>query len=66
MKRILSIICCIVCINSFSQSPINAEAGTPKTSGERVLIKAIAAIVNPEGNKKTPVKTTCVYSLECL
>ena len=43
-------------MHSFSQpSPEPVNRG-PKAGDEKVLIKALAVIVNPEGNKRTPVK----------
>ena len=66
MKKLLSVFCSALCIHSISQSPIEITSGSPKTSGEKVLMKAIAVIVNPEANKKTPVKTATVFSIESL
>ncbi|MFL5773595.1 MAG: hypothetical protein ACJ75F_10580 [Flavisolibacter sp.] len=56
MKKLLSIVCCVLYMHSFSQpSPEPVNRG-PKTGDEKVLIKALATIVNPEGNKRTPSK----------
>jgi len=66
MKKLLSVFCSVLCIHSISQSPIEVSTGSPKTSGEKVLMKAIAVIVNPEANKKTPVKTATISSTESL
>jgi hypothetical protein len=38
---------------------------SPKTFGEKVLIKALAVIVNPEGNKKPPARKIHLSSNEC-
>ena len=62
MKKLLSIGCCILYAHSFSKVPI--ESTTPKASDAKVLIKAIAVIMNPEGNKKTPIKTVNIYFSE--
>jgi len=65
MKKLLSGICCVLYLNSFSQTPVDAGANAQKTSGEKVLVKAIAVIVNPEGNKKAPPKTVKLHASEC-
>jgi len=65
MKELVSMICCVLCMRSISQPPIDAEANAQKASGEKVLIKALAVIVNPESNKKVPGKTVNIYSSEC-
>jgi hypothetical protein len=64
MKKMLSVFCSVLCIHSISQ-PIDVSSSSQKTSGEKVLMKAIAGIVNPEGNKKAPVKTTNISPVEC-
>lgn|GEM_PF-1190199 len=65
MKKLLSFICCIVYFNSFSQTALDTGKNPQKALGEKVLIKAIAVIVNPEGNKKAPVKQIYLSSKEC-
>jgi hypothetical protein len=65
MKKLLSIICSVLCIHSIFQSP-DINANTTKISGEKVLMKAIAGIVNPQGNKKAPAKITTLSSIESL
>jgi hypothetical protein len=37
---------------------------SPTTSGEKVLVKALTAIVNREGNKKQPLRKINVSSFE--
>ena len=64
MKKMLSIICSILCIHSISQSPSDISTNSSKASGEKILMKAIAGIVNPNGNKKIPVKTIQLSSIE--
>ena len=62
MKQLLSVVCCVLYAHSFSKVPI--ESSTPKASDAKVLIKAIALIMNPEGNKKSPIKTTTIFNSE--
>ena len=63
MKKLLSIACCVLYAHSFSKAPTDSA---PKTTDAKVLIKAIAVIMNPEGNKKAPIKTVTIYSSESL
>jgi hypothetical protein len=65
MKKLLSVFCSVLCIHSISQSPVDTGINPQKTSGEKILMKAIASYVNPEGNKKAPAKTTSVSLVEC-
>ena len=65
MKKLVTIICCVLHMRSFSQSPIDTPNSSPKAAGEKLLIKAIAGIVNPNGNKKSPVKTVTLSAAEC-
>jgi hypothetical protein len=44
-------------MHSFTQAPVETGAGSTKATGEKVLVKAISIIVNPEGSKKAPAKT---------
>ena len=64
MKKLLALICCVLCLHSFSQSPIETEQTSKKLSGEKVLIKMITVIVNPHANKKLPVRTMNHYSCD--
>ena len=66
MKKLLAVFCSVLCIHSISQSPIEAVTNSQKTSGEKVLMKAIAVIVNPQANKKAPAKIAAVSSTESL
>jgi hypothetical protein len=43
-------------MHSFSQPSIESKNNGQKPADEKVLIKALAVIVNPEGNKRTPSK----------
>jgi hypothetical protein len=51
-------------MHSIAQSPVDVKITSPKTSGEKVLVKALTAIVNREGNKKTPLRTLSLSSFE--
>jgi hypothetical protein len=64
MKKLLSVFCSVLCIHSISQSPLDAEL-TQKASGEKVLMKAISVIVNPNGSRKAPVKIITPCPVEC-
>ena len=48
------------------QTPAEVGGNSSKTSGEKNLMKALAVIVNPEANKKAPVKTISITSTESL
>ncbi|HET9824400.1 MAG TPA: hypothetical protein VFP87_03645 [Chitinophagaceae bacterium] len=63
MKKLLSISCCVMymhCIGSASEVTIASS----KALGEKVLVKALAAIVNREGKKKIPFRRTNLCSSE--
>ena len=63
MKKLLAAGCTILALQSFSQiAPLN-EA-TELQNGRRVLIKAIAVIVNSENNRKVPPKRIYLPNLE--
>jgi hypothetical protein len=47
-----------------SQAPLDIAVSSTKTSGEKVLVKALTAIVNREGNKKTPQRRISLSSFE--
>jgi len=64
MKKLLSAYCSVLCFQSISQPPIETGSNSQKASGEKVLMKAIAVFVNPESNKKAPVKTVTIFSVE--
>jgi hypothetical protein len=65
MKKLFASISCILFLRSFSQASVNQVANPEKAAGQKVLIKAIALIVNTEANKKAPAKTTHVFSSDC-
>jgi len=56
MKKLLSVFCCLLYIHSISQPSKGAIITRSATSGEKVLVKALTAIVNREGNKKKPLR----------
>ena len=60
MKKLLSVSCLYLYGHSFSQ----VEISSTKASGEKVLMRAIAIIVNPESNKKAPQKPAYLSSKE--
>jgi hypothetical protein len=48
-----------------SQTPLDLAMNTPKTaSGEKVLVKALTAIVNREGNKRKPLRNIDLSTFE--
>jgi len=52
MKKLLSTFCLVLCIHTFGKAPSEATKTSLKASGEKVLVKALTALVNREGNKK--------------
>jgi len=62
MKKLLSVFCFYLYVHSIAQTPIVVT--TPKTSGEKVLVKALTALVNREGNKRTPQRKMNLSSFE--
>lgn len=64
MKKLLSVFCCLLYLHTMSQSPLDIKVTSPKTSGEKVLVKALTAIMNREGNKKVPFKRVNMFSSE--
>jgi hypothetical protein len=64
MKKLLAAGCCVLFIHNFSQVSVGNELLEQKAAGQKVLIKAITAIVNTEGNKKAPQKRVCITSAE--
>jgi hypothetical protein len=56
MKKILSVFCCVLYMHSISNATPDMKAIPKRISGEKVLVKALAAIVNREGKKKTPLR----------
>ena len=61
----MSVFCCYLYIHCMSQTPIDLALTLPKNaSGEKVLVKALTAIVNREGNKKRPMQKINLASFE--
>jgi hypothetical protein len=63
MKKLLSISCCVLYLQSLSQ-PAPLDLRATNAAGKKGLIKALAIIVNREGNKKSPVKKVSVAPSE--
>jgi hypothetical protein len=64
MKKLLSVFCCYLYMHSIARAPLDIKVSSTGTSGEKVLVKALTAIVNREGNKKTPVRNIKLSSFE--
>jgi len=63
MKKLVAAYCCILFLQTFSKvSPVIDSS--EKTTGKKVLVKAIAIIVNTEANKKLPVRKIFIASSE--
>jgi len=63
MKKLVTIFCCILYMRGISQPSMNVQT-TSTSSGEKVLVKAITAIVNREGKKKQPLRKINLSSFE--
>lgn len=63
MKKILAVVCCALYLQSFSQ-PAPLDMRSSGSAGKKGLIKALAIIVNREGNKKNPAKKISVTPSE--
>lgn len=64
MKRLVAAWCFIIFLQNFSKVSNDDETAEQKTSGKKVLVKAILAIVNTEANKKLPPRRICIASSE--
>jgi hypothetical protein len=64
MKKLVAAGCCIFFLQTFSKASIGNDVTEEKTAGRKVLIKAIAVIVNTEGNKKLPPKRVFIAASE--
>jgi len=61
MKKLLAAGCCVIALQSFSQvSPTSGSSA----DGKRVLLKAIAGIMNNEANRKLPPRRIHIPNLE--
>jgi hypothetical protein len=56
MKKLLSVLCFVLYLQGIAQPPIDARLSALKSPGKKELIKALLAIVDREGQKKSPVK----------
>jgi hypothetical protein len=63
MKKLLAIGSCIFALQSVSKMDPGLD-GPDQQKGKRVLIKAIAVMVNSEANRKSPPKRIYVPNLE--
>ena len=63
MKKLVAAGCCILAFQTFSQVAAGNEAHE-QNNGQRVLVKAIAVIVNTEGARKVPPKRIAIPNLE--
>ncbi|HEY0432679.1 MAG TPA: hypothetical protein VGC95_02330 [Chitinophagaceae bacterium] len=52
MKQIVSAYCCFLCFHSVRAVPGELAGGSSRTSGEKVIVKALSALVNRDGNQK--------------
>lgn len=64
MKKLLSISCLVLCMHTFGKAPSEVTKASSKASGEKVLVKALTALVNREGNKKIRSKRIELPSCE--
>ena len=64
MKKLVAAWCCVLFLQSFSKVSTEDDQTEQKTTGQKVLIKAILAIVNTEGNKKLPPRRVFIASSE--
>jgi hypothetical protein len=64
MKRLIAAWCCIIFLQSFSKVSSGDDDAEQKTSGQKVLVKAILAIVNTQANKKLPPRRIFIASSE--
>src|ERR1700704_2019285 len=64
MKQLLSLACFVLYMHNIKQPPLEVKITSSNGSGEKVLIKALTAIVSREGNKKSPTKKIDLSSTE--
>jgi hypothetical protein len=63
MKKLVAAYCCILFLQTFSNVSTENDS-SEKTSGKKVLVKAIAIMVNTEANKKLPARRIFVAPSE--
>jgi len=56
MKKLVAAGCCVFFLQSFTRVSTDDDVSEQNAAGRKVLIKAIAVIVNTEANKKLPAK----------
>lgn len=65
MKKLVAAGCCFLFLQNFTKvSGSNDDVTEQKNTGQKVLIKAIAVIVNTEANKKLPPRRIFIASAE--
>lgn len=62
MKKLLASACCVLAFQNVSQ--VAQMDALHENNGKRVLIKAIAVIVNTEANRKAPPKRISLPNIE--
>lgn len=62
MKKLLASGCCIIALQNVSQ--VAQTDAFNEYNGKRVLVKAIAVMVNSEANRKAPPKRIYLPNLE--
>lgn len=63
MKKLIASACCIIAFQNSSQVALGGDA-LEHLSGRRLLVKAIAVIVNSEAARKVPPKRIHLPNLE--
>jgi hypothetical protein len=57
MKKLVAAGCCVFFLQTFCKVSVACEAAEEdRSAGRKVLIKALAVIVNTEANRKLPAK----------
>ena len=64
MKKLVAAGCCIFFLQTLPKVSIGDDVMEEKTAGRKVLIKAIAVIVNTEANKKLPSNRIFIAAAE--
>ena len=64
MKKLVAAYCCVLFLQSFAKVSTGNELSEKKATGKKVLIKALAVIVNTEANKKLPQRRIFIASAE--
>jgi hypothetical protein len=64
MKKLVAAGCCILFLQNVAKVSTGNDLTEQKASGQKVLIKAIAVMVNTEANKKLPPRRIFIASAE--